>query len=81
MSWSSLSVPCFLHLRLLVPIFFLTRIGTHNLKIPVSYVTSLVGVSSGLVGVCSDTWAAMVQTVGRSLSHQLLTSSPQQPFI
>lgn len=56
-SWLSLNDPCFLHLWLLVQIFYATRIATHGLETPVSQVTSLLGVSAGVDGarVCSDT--------------------------
>lgn len=36
MSWLSLNVPCFLHLWLLVQIFYSTRIATYGLETPVS---------------------------------------------
>lgn len=66
MSWLSLNVPCFLHLWLLVQIFFSPGIATLSLEIPVSYATSPLGVSCGLVGarVRSDTSAAMAQNLG-----------------
>lgn len=76
MSWSSLSVPCFFRLWLLVQIFFSARIVTLSLDLPVSYATSLLVGSWGVAGARarSNTLAAMVQNLGHSLSHELWSS-------